>query len=94
MEKMYRSVSMQKKLALKSGAILVSESDTRRQELSKMADVSYNIYCKGRKLFSNLTEEEYFDMMEDLSIEYYQTGSPRPEDLETEIIRRLTNGNA
>jgi hypothetical protein len=24
--------------------------------------------------------------MEDLSIEYYQTGSPRPEDLETEIL--------
>jgi len=33
-------------------------------------------------------------MMENLSIEYYQTGSPRPEDLETEIIRRLTNGYA
>ena len=94
MEKMYRSVSMQKKLDLKSGAILVSESDTKKQELSKMADESYNIYCKGRKLFSNLTEEEYFDRMEDLSIEYYQTGSPRPEDLETEIIRRLINGNA
>ena len=57
-----------------------------------MADESYNIYCKGRKLYSNLTQEEYFDMMEDLSIEYYQTGSPRPEDLETEIIRRLNNG--
>jgi hypothetical protein len=24
--------------------------------------------------------------MEDLSIEFYQTGSPRPEDLETEIL--------
>lgn len=59
-----------------------------------MAGESYNIYCKGRKLYSNLTEEEYFDMMENLSIEYYQTGSPRPEDLETEIIRRLTNGYA
>ena len=59
-----------------------------------MADESYNIYCKGRKLYSNLTEEEYFDMMENLSIEYYQTGYPRPEDLETEIIRRLTNGYA
>jgi hypothetical protein len=53
-----------------------------------MSDESYNIYCKGRKLYSNLTEEEYFDMMEDLSIEYYQTGSPRPEDLETKIIKR------
>jgi len=46
----------------------------------------YNILCKGRKIYSNLTEEEYFNIMEDLSIDYYQTGSPRPEDLETEII--------
>jgi hypothetical protein len=51
-----------------------------------MANETYNILCKGRKIYSNLTEEEYFDIMEDLSIEFYQTGSPRPEDLETEII--------
>jgi len=51
-----------------------------------MANESYNILCKGRKIYSNLTETEYFQIMEDLSIEYYQTGSPRPEDLETEII--------
>jgi len=24
--------------------------------------------------------------MEDLSVEFYQTGSPRPQDLETKII--------
>jgi hypothetical protein len=47
---------------------------------------SYNILCKGRKIFSNLTEEEYFNTMEDLSVQYYQTGSPSPEELETEII--------
>jgi hypothetical protein len=34
-----------------------------------------------------LTQEEYFDIMEDLSIEYYQTGSPKPEELTTEIIK-------
>ena len=47
---------------------------------------TYNILCKGRKIYSNLSEEEYFNIMEDLSIEFYQTGSPRPEELETEII--------
>jgi hypothetical protein len=52
----------------------------------------YNILCRGRKIYSNLTEEEYFDAMEDLSIEFYQTGSPKPEELETEIIGD-TNGN-
>ena len=52
-----------------------------------MADEFYNIYCKGRKLYSNLTEEEYFDIMEDLSQEFYETGFPSPEDLYTEIIK-------
>jgi len=71
---------------LKSGATLVSELVTKRQELFDMTNESYNILCKGRRIYSNLTEEEYFDVMEDLSIEFYQTGSPRPEDLETEIL--------
>jgi hypothetical protein len=46
----------------------------------------YNILCKGRRIYTSLTEEEYFNTMEDLSIEYYQTGSPNPSDLETEIL--------
>jgi len=51
-----------------------------------MTNETYNILCKGRKIYSSLTEEEYFDLMEDLAIEYYQTGTPKPEDLETKII--------
>jgi hypothetical protein len=50
---------------------------------------AYNILCNGRRIYSNLTEEEYFDVMEDLSIEFYQTGSPRPEDIETEILTTI-----
>lgn len=46
----------------------------------------YNILCEGRKIYSNLTEEEYFNLMEDLADEFYRTGSPNPEQLETEII--------
>jgi hypothetical protein len=85
-EKMYHSVWMQRKQDLKFGAILAFALGTKRQESFEMTNESYNILCKGRKIYSNLTEEEYFDIMEDLSIEFYQTGSPRPEDLETEII--------
>ena len=55
-----------------------------------MSKETYNILCRGRKIYSNLTEEEYFNVMEDLSIEYYQTGSPQPEDLETEILLEKT----
>jgi hypothetical protein len=51
-----------------------------------MRTETYNILCKGRRIYTGLTEEEYFNVMEDLSIEFYQTGSPRPEDLETEIL--------
>jgi len=51
-----------------------------------MSIAMYNVLCKGRKIYSNLTEEEYFNTMEDLAIEFYQTDSPNPEDLTTEII--------
>lgn len=55
-----------------------------------MSKEYYNILCRGRKIYSNLTEEEYFDVMEDLSVEYYQTGNPNPEDIETEILLENT----
>ena len=47
----------------------------------------YTVLHKGKVLYKNLTKEEYFDIMEDLSIEYYQKGSPRPQDLETKITK-------
>ena len=50
-----------------------------------MAKERYNILCNGRKIYQNLTEEEYFDTMEDLSEQFYETGSPNPSELETEI---------
>jgi len=71
---------------LKSGAILALELGTKRQEFFDVDNQLYNILCKGRRIFSKLTEEEYFNVMEDLSIQYYQTGDPKPEDLETEIL--------
>jgi hypothetical protein len=51
-----------------------------------MSLTKYTILHKGKVLYRNLTEEEYFDIMEDLSIEYYQKGSPRPQDLETKMV--------
>ena len=71
---------------MKFGVILAFALVTKKQELFEMANESYNILCKGKKIYSNLTEEEYFNVMEDLSIEFYQTGSPNPNELETEII--------
>lgn len=48
--------------------------------------MKYNIICRGRKIYINLTEEEYFNTMEDLAIDFYQTGSPNPNEIETEIF--------
>ena len=59
---------------------------TKSQESFEAMAESYNILCKGRRIYTSLTEEEYFNVMEDLAVEVYQTGSPRPEDLETEIL--------
>jgi hypothetical protein len=53
---------------------------------TQLSHTKYNIYCNGRKIYANLTENEYFDIMEDLAVEYYDTGSPRPDELYTEII--------
>jgi hypothetical protein len=46
----------------------------------------YNILVKGRKIYSELSEEEYFDILEDLSNQFYETGSPHPTDIDTEFI--------
>ena len=50
-----------------------------------MAD-KYTILIKGETKFKNLTEEEYFDIMDDLAVEYYQTGRLRPSDIETKVF--------
>ena len=71
---------------MKSGVILAFALVTRRQESFEMDNERYNILCKGRRIYTSLTEEEYFNIMEDLSIEFYQTGFPSPEELETEIL--------
>ena len=69
---------------MKSGATLGLEWDTKKLALSDMMAKKYNILCKGRKIYKSLTESEYFNIMEDLAIQYYQMGSPHPNDLETE----------
>jgi hypothetical protein len=54
-----------------------------------MRKEKYNVLCEGRKIYSNLSEEEYFDIMEDLADEFYQTGSPNPNEIKTEIIGEI-----
>ena len=44
----------------------------------------YRIIVNGRVFMEDLNQFEYFDFMEDLSIEFYQTGTPLPDDIITE----------
>jgi len=53
---------------------------------NKSSTERYNVLCKGRKIYSDLSREEYFDVIEDLAQEFYKTGSPNPYEIETEII--------
>lgn len=46
----------------------------------------YNILINKSKIYTNLTEEQYFNIMEDLADDFYQTGSPNPNEIETEIF--------
>ena len=75
---------------MRFGATLVFVLVMKSHELSDtMAwEESYTIEVNGKALFKNLDQEEYFDRMEDLALEYYQTGSPCPKEIKT-IIERI-----
>ena len=45
----------------------------------------FNISHKGKILYKGLTEEEYFDKMQDLADEYYENGTPHPLELRTSM---------
>ena len=47
----------------------------------------YQILCNERVIYKDLTEEEMFDIMDDLSQQYYETGVPNPAELVVECIR-------
>ena len=72
---------------MKSGVILAFALGTRSQELFEMVTETYNIYREGKLVHENLTQDEYFDAMQDLAEEFYNTGSPLSDELETKIIR-------
>jgi hypothetical protein len=45
----------------------------------------YSILCDGQVLYTNLTEKEYFDTMDILSEQFYESGYPSPSSIETKI---------
>ena len=57
----------------------------RKQEL-------YRILIDSEVIFDALGQSEYFNRIEDLSIQFYQTGSPQPDSLRTEIYLEDIDG--
>lgn len=45
----------------------------------------YSILRNGEEVFSDLTQGEYFEIMQDYAIEFYKTGHPREDELKTVI---------
>ena len=45
----------------------------------------YKITHKGQVLFDNLTEEEYFEKMQDLADDFFENGTPHPLELDTDV---------
>ncbi len=46
---------------------------------------TYDVYRKDVLIASDLSEDEYFDLMEDLAQEFYETGHPKADELRTEL---------
>ena len=47
---------------------------------------TYTIKVGDKVLYKGLSQLEYFERLDDLAIEYYQTGHPKPELINTIII--------
>ena len=46
----------------------------------------YIILQNGKVRFEDLGQVEYFSTMEDLAVEYYQNGTPHPDEITYEIM--------
>ena len=69
--------------------ILVSGLVTRRLGLSDTMTV-YTIYIEGTERYTDVSEDEFFDIMQDLAIDNYETGVPALSDIS--YTMKETNG--
>ena len=52
----------------------------------------YTVSIDGKVRFTDISESEYFKLMEDLALEFYQTGAPDPNDITYTIKEAKLNG--
>ena len=54
----------------------------------RMRRTKYTILKNGKAVFSDLSEREYFDRMQDYAVEFYLTGKNDPSEFTTEMIEQ------
>lgn len=47
---------------------------------------SFRILCNGRILYQCLSQDDMFEIMDELAQQFYETGLPNPDDLMVECI--------
>ena len=52
----------------------------------RMRRTKYTILKNGKAVFSDLSQSEYFDRMQDFAVEFYLTGNNDPSEFTTEMI--------
>ena len=52
----------------------------------------YKILIDDKEVFTGLGQGEYFAIMEDYALEFYQTGSPHPDSIQTITYTEKING--
>ena len=52
----------------------------------RMHRTKYTILKNGKAVFSDLSQSEYFDRMQDFAVEFYLTGNNDPDQFTTEMI--------
>ena len=45
----------------------------------------YTILKNGEEVFTDLSQNEYFDRMQDFAVEFYLTGTNNPDEFTTEM---------
>ena len=70
---------------MKSGVIHAFELVMKNNEL-------FDILDGDKVLYENLTQDQYFDTIEDLAQDFYQNGGKNPQNLKTVIKKVNPNG--
>ena len=71
---------------MRSGVILASELVTKKLGFCDIMIEKYDVYIDGKLEHSRLSEDEYFDLMEDYAEGFYTNGAPDPSSITHKVI--------